>query len=58
MRRIRKYALGVSLLIALAVSNSASAAPAGRPENVLARVKNIVVRILDDLAIRGGLPPG
>jgi len=58
MRTVRRYALGVSLLVALTFSNAAIAAPAGRHENALTKIKNIVVRILEDLAIKGGLPPG
>ena len=59
MQTIRRYTLGVSLLLALAFSSSAIAAPnGGRGDDPLTAIRKLIVKILEDVAIKGGLPPG
>jgi hypothetical protein len=58
MRTVRKYAFGVFLLSALALNGSAFAAPVGSQGDRLTMVRRLIVKILDDVAIKIGLPPG
>ncbi len=56
MRTIQKYALGVCLLLTL--STSALAAPSNPGADPFTTVKKFIVKILDELGVKPGLPPG
>jgi len=57
MRAIRLRTVVVSLLLTFAVS--ASAAPSDRGSiNPLSKLGRAIIRILEDAAIKIGLPPG
>ena len=59
MRTVRKTALGVFLLVAFALNSAAVASPVThRGEDPLTRIKKLIVKVLDDVAIKIGLPPG
>jgi hypothetical protein len=57
MRRIQRVLVAVSLFVALA--GNAVAAPGGsRGDDPLTAIRKLVVKILDDVAAKIGLPPG
>jgi hypothetical protein len=55
---VRKYILGVSLVVVLSMTTPAmAAARAGSaPGDFISRLRNVIAHILDD--IRGSMPPG
>ena len=59
MRTVRGVTLAVSLLAGAVFTSQATAAPKnGQGNNALRTISSVIVRILDELAIKIGLPPG
>jgi len=59
MSKVRKFGLAVCVVVVLSSGGTAVAAPRDdRSSNQIAKIKNIVVRVLEDVASRLGFPPG
>lgn len=59
MSKVRRFGLTVCVVVALSSGGTAVAAPRdNRGSDQIGKIKNVVVRILEDVASRLGFPPG
>ncbi len=58
--QVRRYVLGLTLVVSIAASVPVMAvARDGRtPSDLLTRLKNMIIYVLDVVEIKGSLPPG